>query len=149
MDKNMINRPGPPLKIDEKAEASILHCLAFGGSLRDAAEYVGITCRTLYNRRMADPDFARRVKQAEIKGKIRHLKKIGKAPQWQASAFMLERKWWKEYGRRPTLKPEVMVTVRPMAPANLSGATIQELEQLREITAKIQARGTRLLPEAR
>jgi len=40
------------------------------------------------------------VNKAIKDGKLRCIKKIGKASQWQAAAWMLERKWGKEFRRK-------------------------------------------------
>jgi len=103
---SVVAKRGPKPKINDKVEADIIACLTVGASLRDACDYVGLDYKTIYNRRRNDEEFSNRLNKAVKKGKILHIKKIGKAPQWQASAFMLERKWWKEYGRRDRVKAE-------------------------------------------
>lgn len=102
----MARKPGPKPKIDAKTEAEIIACLTVGASLRDAAAYVAVDYMTLYRKRQNDPRFANRLIQAVAKGKLHHIRKIGKASQWQASAFMLERKWWKEFGRKDKVQQE-------------------------------------------
>src|SRR5437016_3706044 len=96
-------RTGRPPKIDAKAEAEILAILSHGASLRDAADYVGIDRSTLTRLKQRSRCFAQGVMQATAKGKIHLLMKISKATQWQAAAWMLERKWAKEFIRRESV----------------------------------------------
>lgn len=81
-------------------ERDILAILATGGSRNVAADYVGIGQATLHDVIARDEKFSERVKKAEASGQLKHLKKIEMAEQWQASAWMLERKWPDEYGRK-------------------------------------------------
>ena len=97
------NKPGPKPKIGDKERDDVFACLSVGGSLADAAGYIGVNASTLRRAKAADPEFARGVRQAVLKGKIHHLNKIGKAKQWQASAWMLERRWGKQFGRKDKL----------------------------------------------
>ena len=88
------------LKLNNVVEAKILAVLASHGSLNDAAKYVGVDRKTLHNWTKRDPGFSHRIDTAVLEGKLKLLKKVGKATAWQAAAWMLERKWWKEYAKR-------------------------------------------------
>lgn len=44
------------------------------------------------------------IKKAEIECKMFHLKKVVAAKHWTASAWMLERKWPEEFGRKITVE---------------------------------------------
>lgn len=110
---------GPKPKIGPKEEAEIFACLTVGASMMDAADYLGIDVKTIRNHRKTSPKFSLGSKKAVSKGKLHHLNKIGKAPQWQASAFMLQSKWGAEYGR----KEQVQHTGKGGGPIKLSTTT--------------------------
>ena len=94
------SRGGRPTKINDTAKVQIYAILAVGASLEDAADFLGVDRSTITRSMQRDRLFAQGIKRAEARGKIRHLKKIGQAKAWQASAWMLERKWYKEFARR-------------------------------------------------
>lgn len=91
---------GRPPAITPAKRLEILAALAVGGSRNEAADYVDVGRSTLSETIDRDPDFAEQVKRAEAKGKIKHLKRIDGADAWQASAWMLERKYPQEFGRK-------------------------------------------------
>ena len=84
-------------------ENSILTCLRMGGSRADAMKQIGRTgsaadLMLLGQTAKRHPEFKVRLEQAEAEGKHHHLKRIHEGdPQWRASAWMLERKWWREF----------------------------------------------------
>ena len=77
----------------------IFACLSVGASLKDAAAFARITVEEIHAEKRRDPEFARGLSEARRRGKVHHLDKIGKAPAWQASAWVLERRWRNEFGR--------------------------------------------------
>lgn len=91
---------GRPRIITNINEKEILAILETGGSRNMAADYVGIGRTTLHDHIDRDEAFSEQVKRAEASGQLKHLKKVGGADQWQASAWMLERKWPDEFGRK-------------------------------------------------
>lgn len=93
-------KPGPKLKIDADAERRIVAIVSAGGSLNDAADCIGVDRKTVSNRMRGDAEFSHRVKKAVAEGKIRLLEKIGKSREWKAAAWMLERKWGAEFGKK-------------------------------------------------
>lgn len=98
---------GRPLKIDAEVERRILDIVVVGGSLEDAAHIVGVSPRTLRLYKAKRPIFNRGVLKAQKDGKLKLIKKVGKAGAWQAAAWMLERKYGAEFGRRETIKQEI------------------------------------------
>lgn len=117
--------PGSGLAITPEKADKIMTVLELGGSRNDAADYVGVGRGTLSAHVQRDEDFAERLKMAEAKGKVYHLNKISKSPSWQASAWMLERKYWQEFGKPEFRKRDddsvvaaQIVIVRPKAKQN-------------------------------
>jgi hypothetical protein len=77
--------------------------LTTGGSLNDAVQVGEIGSR----RRDATSCQSR--KQARAQAKLRHLRALMASPDWRASAWLLERLWPKEFGRR-TMLPKAHLT---------------------------------------
>lgn len=104
-EKRGRGRPkGSGLVITAEKKREIFAILSIGASRNDAADYIGVGRTTLHDLIEKDEDFAEQVKKAESAGKIKHMKKVGNAPAWQASAWMLERKWPKEFGAKQQLE---------------------------------------------
>jgi len=88
-------------------------CVSVGTSLKDAAECAGVPVSVIRARRQSDPMFERGLRQAIHKGKVHHLTKITKSAAWQASAWVLERRWRRQFRRnqpgeeRPARKREM------------------------------------------
>ena len=91
---------GRPTVMTPDKEKEILAILSIGGSRNIACDYVGIGYATLSRRIESSQVFSEQVKKAEATGQLKHIKKVDAADQWQASAWMLERKWPDEFGRR-------------------------------------------------
>jgi hypothetical protein len=91
---------GPKPKIGDKQRTEAIAIVKAGGSLNDAADIIGVARDTL-NRHLRDnPKFRKGIDRAAASGKIRLVKKVGKSRPWQAAAWMLERKWGDEFGKR-------------------------------------------------
>jgi hypothetical protein len=109
---------GRPSKLTPKVKSDVCDALKAGATHRMAADYAGIDVATL-QRWLADPrpqfrEFRDAVKGAEAKGDIMSLAVIQKAAQggqWQAAAWLLERRHPDEYGRR-----QVVAVARADAP---------------------------------
>lgn len=73
-----------------------------GMSLRTACAYAGISDDTLVRRRKADPKLAERVEHARemFKAKMVTLISAAAPKNWNAAAWMLERKYPEEFGRQ-------------------------------------------------
>lgn len=91
---------GRPSVMTSEKEAEILAILTMGGSRNIAADYVGIGRGTLHECIERDRSFSERIKKAESECQRLHLERLHLAEPWQASAWMLERKWPDEFGRR-------------------------------------------------
>lgn len=101
MDADMAGDGGEMAKASTDGDwQKVYAILAVGGSLDDAADYLEIARSTLNLRLEKNPQFRKGVDRATAKGKLRLIKKVGKAQPWQAAAWMLERKWGKEFGKK-------------------------------------------------
>jgi hypothetical protein len=89
-------------KLDDAAKQKVYEVLTLGASLQDAADILGVDRSTLTRAKQSDPTFAHGIKKATAEGKVWHLQQVKdhKPGAWQASAWMLERKWYKEFARR-------------------------------------------------
>lgn len=95
-------KPGPKPKVGEPERQQVIAIIKAGGSLSDAADIIGVTRKTVQNAMRADPKFYAGVKKAKKSGKMRLVKKVSSAKAWQAAAWMLERKYGREFGRKET-----------------------------------------------
>ncbi len=132
-------KPGPKPKITDDDRKTVLATVGVGGSLQDAADLIGVDYKTLYRLRQADPEFANGVKQAVKAGKLKLIKKVGKASSWQAAAWMLERKWGREYGRKDRHE-HTGANGGPIQTLDLTRLTESELEQLERLADKAGGR---------
>ena len=102
----MANRNGAKNKIGKEQECAVIAQLSIGATLNDCADYIGVTRKSLFNKRRNNPAFAAKVMQATASGKIHHINKIGSAKEWQASAWLLERKFPTEFGRKDNVRTD-------------------------------------------
>lgn len=95
-------KAGRPRKLGPSEKAKIIKKLERGCSIKDSAESVGVSRDTIGDERNRDPDFAARVIQAIAEGKSVLIERIHAASKedWRAAAFMLERRFGREWGRR-------------------------------------------------
>ncbi len=96
---------GPTPKLRDAADRTkFLGKLRQYPSLSAACSAIGITRRTLYNEMQRDADFAEEVRKAdqEGRGKIEHAmyQTAVEGKDVQALKFILERKYWRMWGRR-------------------------------------------------
>lgn len=93
-------KPGPKPKMDDDKRAKVLGIIESGGSLKDAADIIEVNYHTIRNERRRNLRFSKGLLRALKTGKMRLINKVGKAKAWQAAAWMLERKYGAEYGKR-------------------------------------------------
>ena len=126
---------GRPLKLTPEVEARIVEAVELGATWERAADAAGVGASTLglWRRRGEAGDapyssFLAALKRAEGAGVERALRSIRKAAEggaWQASAWLLERRYPADYGRRS----EVAVAVRSPA-ADSDAAIVKALHDL-------------------
>ena len=101
--KRVPNPKGGPTVLTPEVEAKILGGIRDAGmSLRTACAYAGISDDTLLRRRKADAEFAARVEHARemFKAKMVTLISAAAPKNWNAAAWLLERKHPEEFGRQ-------------------------------------------------
>lgn len=94
------NKCGPKFKVGPEEKKVVIGVVKAGGSIADSAAIIGVVRKTVQNAMVADPDFRTAVRQAKAEGKVRLITKIGKARSWQAWAWILERTYGTEFGRK-------------------------------------------------
>lgn len=92
-----------PTKLTPARQKAIMRAIEQGATYEHAAAAAGIHYDTLNEWRKANPEFAEALKAAEARGVLACLRRIeeaAKSGQWQAAAWILERRYPEEYGRR-------------------------------------------------
>jgi hypothetical protein len=105
-------KPGPKPKIGNEQRREVIAIVQAGGSLADAADIIGVGRETLNAALRQNAEFRKGVDRAQASGKLRLIRKVGNKKQpWQAAAWMLERKWGREYGKADTTTHDGTVKV--------------------------------------
>lgn len=92
-----------PATLDEPKRREIIALISMGCSRTVAAGYVGCAVSTIRYTAERDPAFDEQLRQATVRPQVWHLQNIAKhaARSWKASAWMLERLYPHQFGRRP------------------------------------------------
>lgn len=113
------------IKLTPEIQNKIVNLIKAGNYVSTSCQVAGISAGTYYlwlkkgmeNKNKAYRDFYKAVKIADAESEVYYLKYIKKAAikNWQAAAWMLERKWPAKYGRKivydtPKDIPEKMKT---------------------------------------
>lgn len=113
-------KPGPKPKMTPAVKAGVLESLRVGLSLAEALIRAGLTRDQYRTAVRDDPEFTRGVKKAAIDGKFHHLQRVNDGvPQWQSSAWFLERKYGQEFGQRVKVQSSGRVVIKAVAGASL------------------------------
>lgn len=91
-----------PRKNTPTAKERIIEAVGLGATYERAAAAGGIGYSTLREWILAEPEFAEAVKAAEAKcanEALIAIKRAARGGQWQAAAWLLERRYPSEYGR--------------------------------------------------
>jgi len=129
-------KAGQPKAITGEKEKVLLAFIQAGGSRTKAAEYVGIHTSTIENEARRNPQFLDKLTHAEATSYQKHLSNVANAggDDWRASAFLLERKWRKEFGRQldvnQNLTSEIAIRVAGMTPEQARDALATRLAGL-------------------
>lgn len=96
---------GRNTKANPKTQAKILQAIMDGGSRRLAAALVGIGNTSIQRWADKDAQFRDALRRAEAECEMHHIKRIsGGVPQWQSSAWFLERKWYKRWSLKKSVE---------------------------------------------
>jgi hypothetical protein len=113
-------KPGPKPKMTPAVKAGVLESLRVGLSLAEALIRAGLTREMYRHACRTDEQFHRGVKKAAIDGKFHHLQRVNDGvPQWQSSAWFLERKYGAEFGQKVKLQTSGKVVIKAVAGASL------------------------------
>lgn len=105
-------------KYSETLQQQICAYIASGATNEDACRLVGIAESSFYGWIKRYPEFSQSIKRATVQFKRTHLSKIASDESWQASAWLLERRFPDEYGRRAPVE----VTGKDGGPVKLDEA---------------------------
>jgi len=106
------HKNGRPTTITDVVKEEILDFLLIGMTLADTLTALTLSHRALERACKADATFAKGVKSAASHGKAHHLRRVHNAePNWQASAWFLERKYGMEFSARLKLDLEGEATM--------------------------------------
>ena len=86
--------------IQQQQWENVLKAIASGLNNDDACASAGISRSIFYKKLKDDLDFLDTYKKAKIQFKLTHINKISKANSWQSSAWLLERKFAEEFGKK-------------------------------------------------
>ena len=135
-------------RLDELQRRDIVTILSVGGSRQTAAKHVGCSVRTINEVAREDAAFARKLRQADSQHELTQLQNLHTAAEkhWQASVWLLERKYPEHYGRRD-LRQLTMLQVGQLL-AGLADIVVSEvpvakyreniLRRFKELTAQLE-----------
>ncbi len=136
--------------LDEAKKSQICALLTLGCSRRVAAKQVGCAAITIRRTAVRDHDFGERIRQAESRQEVLHLENIQAAAKetkyWRASAWVLERRQPKRYGRRQSKHvtteqmSKFMTQIGAMIAREVPSAAIRKriMARLGEIEARLK-----------
>jgi transposase len=134
-----VSDTGRPTKRTPEAQERILAALRKGMTKKAAAAAGGMGYSTLNEWEHDEPEFADAVKAAESDSQEALLRKIWTASdqQWQAAAWMLERRWPQDFARRQALEmsgPDGGPIETATRPAELSDEELRDALRARLTT---------------
>jgi (p)ppGpp synthase/HD superfamily hydrolase len=104
-----------PYKMTPERVAIILEALGDGMTQRDASMLAGISEDTLCIWKRTNSEFSEKMGQKAIEYKQKLMKRIEKAGEkdWKATAWLLERKFKKDFSGDPKLEKELLYDFPP------------------------------------
>lgn len=140
---------GPKPKIGPEEKAKVIAAVKVCGSIADAAGTIEVGVQTLYAALRNDPKFRRGVVKARKDAKLRLIKKIKVAKPWQAAAWMLERMYGKEWGRKERHEVSGPNGAPLKTDVNHSFSYDQFAREIDDVRREREAAAGRLLPPDR
>ncbi len=104
-----------PYKMTPERVAIILEALGDGMTQRDASMLAGISEDTLCIWKRTNSEFSEQMGQKAIEYKQKLMRRIEKAGEkdWKATAWLLERKFKKDFSQDPQLEKELLYDFPP------------------------------------
>lgn len=146
------------LKLTDEAADRICQAVRTGATLEGAAAYAGVARATFFdwlrrgrqeNARNPYRKFAADLDEALGHVEVANIGRIARAGQdeWQANAWILERRFPDKYGRRTRVDGQIQVQAMPTL--DVSKLTGDELQTLRELLVKAAPAQEALAPDQR
>ena len=120
-----------PYKMTPERVAIILEALGDGMTQRDASMLAGISEDTLCIWKRTNSEFSEQMGQKAIEYKRKMMKRIEKAGEkdWKATAWLLERKFKKDFSADPELEKDLLYDFPPFG-FNLDAIADRVIERL-------------------
>ena len=120
-----------PYKMTPERVAIILEALGDGMTQRDASMLAGISEDTLCIWKRTNSEFSEQMGQKAIEYKQKLMKRIEKAGEkdWKATAWLLERKFKKDFSQDPQLEKDILYDFPPFG-FNLDAIADRVIERL-------------------
>ncbi len=120
-----------PYKMTPERVAIILEALGDGMTQRDASMLAGISEDTLCIWKRTNSEFSEQMGQKAIEYKQKLMKRIEKAGEkdWKATAWLLERKFKKDFSQDPQLEKDLLYDFPPFG-FNLDAIADRVIERL-------------------
>lgn len=120
-----------PYKMTPERVAIILEALGDGMTQRDASMLAGISEDTLCIWKRTNSEFSEQMCQKAIEYKQKLMKRIEKAGEkdWKATAWLLERKFKKDFSQDPQLEKDILYDFPPFG-FNLDAIADRVIERL-------------------
>lgn len=135
-------------QLDELQQRDIVTILSVGCSRQTAAKHVGCSVNVIHEAAQQDAGFDKKLRQAESQHELKQLQNIHTAAEkhWQASAWMLERKYPEHYARRDPRQLTILQVGQLLAQfadiivAEVPVAKYREkiLSRLKQLTAQLE-----------
>lgn len=135
-------KPGRKTILNEELQTKLCDYIKVGVPIRDACHAVGIAESMFYlwqqkgleNKGRPYVLFVKAVEKAKSQSKIRSIVRIDKAANddWRADAWLLERRFPEEFGKRDQLKLHQAEKGEPFSPPGAHARLLEEIKKLQE-----------------
>lgn len=137
--KGKKNNAGRKDKLTPEVQKKIINALELGAYIKTACDFAGISRETFYNWLKKGEletdskyaDFLAQVNKTLAKAELHSLQKIKESEQWQAHAWILERRFNSRWGKREALE---------VTDENTVGSAIKWDEEVTELISELTRR---------